>query len=66
MTLKQIARDWSVDGEEERKQCYQPIIDEIEAFYKSDDMYVAGAPKLHSFAINWRHVFLLKIYRTKF
>lgn len=40
VTLKQIARDWSVDGEEERQQCYKPIIDEIEQFYKSDEMYV--------------------------
>jgi len=28
-TLKQIVRDWSKDGEPERKLSYQPIIDEI-------------------------------------
>lgn len=27
--LKQISRDWSLDGIQERQQCYQPIIDEI-------------------------------------
>lgn len=29
VTLKQFARDWSSEGEEERIQCYKPIIDEI-------------------------------------
>jgi hypothetical protein len=29
-TLKQIVRDWSKDGEEERSACYNPIIEEIE------------------------------------
>ncbi|KAJ6636013.1 Carnosine N-methyltransferase [Pseudolycoriella hygida] len=29
VTLKQFARDWSSDGEEERTQCYKPIIDEV-------------------------------------
>ena len=29
-TLKQIVRDWSKDGEEERAACYNPIIEEIE------------------------------------
>jgi hypothetical protein len=28
-TIKQLVRDWSVEGTEERKACYQPIIDEI-------------------------------------
>ncbi|XP_008560098.1 carnosine N-methyltransferase [Microplitis demolitor] len=28
-TIKQLIRDWSVQGIEERKTCYQPIIDEI-------------------------------------
>lgn len=28
-TLKQFVRDWSAEGSEERKVCYQPIIDEI-------------------------------------
>lgn len=28
-TIRQLVRDWSVEGSEERKTCYQPIIDEI-------------------------------------
>lgn len=32
-TLKQIARDWSTDGEAERQQCYQPIIDEVLIYF---------------------------------
>ena len=32
-TLKQFVRDWSEDGAEERRQCYQPIIDEILRLY---------------------------------
>ncbi|XP_014227359.1 carnosine N-methyltransferase isoform X1 [Trichogramma pretiosum] len=28
-TIKQFVRDWSTEGEEERRTCYQPIIDEI-------------------------------------
>lgn len=28
-TIKQLVRDWSVEGTEERTACYQPIIDEI-------------------------------------
>ena len=27
--LRQVVRDWSADGETERRQCYQPIIDEL-------------------------------------
>lgn len=38
VTLKQFARDWSADGEEERQQCYAPIINEIEKFYNADKM----------------------------
>ena len=26
---RQVVRDWSADGETERRQCYQPIIDEL-------------------------------------
>lgn len=40
VTLKQFARDWSTDGEEERQQCYAPIINEIEKFYTADKVYV--------------------------
>ncbi|XP_043278824.1 carnosine N-methyltransferase [Venturia canescens] len=28
-TIKQLVRDWSVEGQDERNSCYQPIIDEI-------------------------------------
>lgn len=28
-TIKQLVRDWSVEGAEERQACYQPIIEEI-------------------------------------
>jgi hypothetical protein len=29
--FKQIARDWSTDGQAERDSCYKPIIEEIES-----------------------------------
>lgn len=29
ITLKQIARDWSDLGANEREQCYKPIVDEL-------------------------------------
>lgn len=38
VTLKQFARDWSSDGEEERTQCYKPIIDEIMHHYNPREM----------------------------
>ncbi len=38
-TLKQIVRDWSKDGEEERAACYNPIIEEIEANFPADQRY---------------------------
>ena len=38
-TLKQIVRDWSKDGEHERKACYEPIIMEIEACFPPDKKY---------------------------
>ena len=28
--LRQVVRDWSAEGEDERRQCYQPIIDELQ------------------------------------
>lgn len=28
-TIKQLVRDWSIEGAAERQTCYQPIIDEI-------------------------------------
>ena len=38
-TLKQIVRDWSKDGEEERSACYSPIIEEIETNFPPDSRY---------------------------
>lgn len=38
ITLKQFARDWSSEGADERKQCYQPIIDEILAHFNQNEM----------------------------
>lgn len=35
-TLKQIVRDWSKDGEQERAACYDPIIQEIETCFPPD------------------------------
>lgn len=32
--LKQIMRDWSDDGQDERQQCYQPIIDEVTNYFQ--------------------------------
>lgn len=39
VTLKQFARDWSSDGEEERTQCYKPIIDEILSQFNPAEVY---------------------------
>ena len=35
-TLSQCVRDWSSDGEEERKMCYEPIINELSELYPTD------------------------------
>ncbi|XP_025991327.1 carnosine N-methyltransferase isoform X2 [Solenopsis invicta] len=35
-TIKQLVRDWSVEGAEERKACYQPIVDEILCQFPSE------------------------------
>lgn len=32
-TLKAIARDWSIEGAEEREQSYRPIIDAVEQYF---------------------------------
>lgn len=34
ITLKQIIRDWSAEGELERTQCYKPILDTLEEYFK--------------------------------
>lgn len=39
-TIKQLARDWSVEGIEERNACYQPIIDEILSQFPLEHWYV--------------------------
>lgn len=38
VTLKQFARDWSVDGELERTQCYKPIIEEVMHCFNPNEM----------------------------
>lgn len=38
-TIKQLVRDWSVEGAEERKACYQPIVDEILYQFPSERGY---------------------------
>ena len=40
-TLKQIIRDWSKDGEEERAACYGPILKEIEEYFPADQRFIA-------------------------
>lgn len=34
MFFKQIVRDWTVLGVEERDQCYKPILDELTSHFK--------------------------------
>lgn len=36
-TLRILVRDWSADGVEERLQCYQPILDELERRFRLKD-----------------------------
>lgn len=38
-TIKQLVRDWSVEGTEERTACYQPIIDEILCQFPLEEWY---------------------------
>lgn len=38
-TIKQLVRDWSVEGTEERTACYQPIIEEILCQFPLDQWY---------------------------
>lgn len=38
-TLKSFVRDWSKQGEAERKACYDPIIEEVESYFKSRPVY---------------------------
>lgn len=38
ITLKLFARDWSLEGAEEREQCYSPIIDAITEAFNPDDL----------------------------
>ncbi|XP_059471747.1 carnosine N-methyltransferase [Neocloeon triangulifer] len=37
-TIKQLVRDWSKDGEEERNACYLPIIEEIQRQFPDDPL----------------------------
>ena len=38
-TLKQIVRDWSSEGENERKMCYKPILDELNNLFSDHKKY---------------------------
>ena len=38
-TLKQFVRDWSKEGEEERKACYGLIIHEIQQIFSKSNRY---------------------------
>ncbi|AWP06773.1 putative UPF0586 protein C9orf41 -like [Scophthalmus maximus] len=40
-TIKQFVRDWSETGRAERETCYQPIIQEIQKFFPSDQFDVS-------------------------
>ncbi len=40
-TLKQFVRDWSSDGQAERDACYKPVLEEIQALFPKDQMYVS-------------------------
>lgn len=39
-TLRQFVREWSAEGEEERRQCFQPVIDALKkyAFFPISEM----------------------------
>lgn len=37
-TLKQIARDWSDFGIEERKSCYDPILNDLQLLYPTEKL----------------------------
>lgn len=39
-TIKQLVRDWSEEGAQERLTCYQPIIDEILQQFPPDIWYL--------------------------
>jgi carnosine N-methyltransferase len=32
-TLRQFVRDWAEEGSEERRLCYEPILEALEALY---------------------------------
>lgn len=32
-TLKQLVRDWAAEGQAERDQCYQPILDALDRLF---------------------------------
>lgn len=33
-TLKQFVRDWSASGEQERRECYDPVLSEVKEIFK--------------------------------
>nr|XP_011420705.1 carnosine N-methyltransferase [Crassostrea gigas] len=36
-TLKQFVRDWSASGEQERRECYDPVLSEVKEIFKDRD-----------------------------
>jgi len=38
--LKQVVRDWSEDGEDERISCYKPVVSTITRLFPSDQWLV--------------------------
>lgn len=38
-TLKQIVRDWSIEGGDERDMCYGPILNELKRLYLSEKRF---------------------------
>ena len=35
-TIKQVARDWSSDGQQERNACYLPVIEDVQSLFPVD------------------------------
>lgn len=42
LTIKQLVRDWSVEGEVERARCYQPMLDALEKYLPLSEPMLSG------------------------
>lgn len=47
-TLKQFVRDWSASGEQERRECYDPVLSEVKEIFK--DRYTSYIALFY-----WKH-----------